>query len=749
MRARLPCSRAGKVAGVALLAIVLGFPSPALAQLDRPEVSDVRFEGNRVFPSDSLERAIVTRETECRSIVFAPFCWAGAEFALRRSYLPGREFPLDQIRLERWYYIRGYREAAVDTATTLLPDGRARVTFGVDEGEPVRVASIEFLGAEEFEGTGLLENLPIAEGAPLNALLMDVARDTLVRRLANRGYARADVLLSSFIPNTDPYHASVTYDIAPGALSRYGHVSIGGIESLTQSTVLRTLQFRAGDLYRLDQLQEAQARLFGLEIVRAANLQPNYASWPDSIIPVHVEIREGEPHRVRTGAGWSSAECLDVDARWISRNFMGGARRLQVRGRVSNLLAQDFQQLLCWQSGQGVFGKLNWIASVDLSQPWIFSTRNSFQASLYGERQSLPDAFVRKAVGLQLSLTRAIGPRTPLTASYRPELSRLDAAEILFCTNFLVCTPEDIGTLLGAHWLAPVGLTFTRSTTDDVLNPSRGYHFLADVEHADAVTGSNFTYSRVVSELSRFGRAGTFVLASRLRLGWVGAGAFEELLGRQSDIDIVHPQKRFFAGGANSVRGFPQGRLGPRVLQAREVDLLRPTDDEGSGAGCTPEELVDLTCDASALEDGRFLPRPTGGTRLLEGNLELRFPLGRRLHAAAFTDFGQAWGAQESVSLESVELTPGLGVRYMSPIGPLRLDIAYRFRGGEDLAVVTNQIREAEPGETEELLEVGGEKIPWVRTDALAILGPRVLFDDSGPWSLRRFQLHLSIGQAF
>jgi outer membrane protein insertion porin family/translocation and assembly module TamA len=559
------------------------------------------------------------------------------------------------------------------------------------------------------------------------------------------------VLRSFLIPSDDPYNATVTFDVAPGPRARYGHISVEGNDNLSESTVLRTLQFRSGDVYRRGQLAEAQGRLFGLEIIRSARVVPDFETGPDSVIPVDVTIQEGEPRRVRAGGGWSTAECLDADARWVSRNYFGGGRRLQVRGRVSNILAEGFHDLLCPQSGVGEFAQLNGIISADLTQPWIFSTRNSFQASLYAERQSLPDVFIRRAVGMSFGLTRAIGPRTPLTASYRPELSRLIAAEILFCTNFLACTPEDIRSLLGANWLAPVGLNFTRTTTNNVLNPSRGYSMVLDLEHAAGWTGSNFPFNRILAEAARYERiAGRSVLAGRLRTGWVVAGDFQELLGQGTASDVVHPQKRFYGGGANSVRGFPQGRLGPGVLTPRSVrSLLEPM--ESGGAGCAPETVLDLTCDASPLGDGGFIQRPTGGTRVLEGNLELRFPLASSFEAATFADFGQVWDADESLSLADLEVTPGVGVRYLSPIGPLRIDLAYRFRGGTEMSVVTNQLRALEEDEVEKGigLIVDGQKIRWTTTETLAVLGPRVLFDDSPALSLSRLQIHISIGQAF
>ena len=710
----------------------------------------MRFQGNRAFPADSLARAIVTRETECRSGIFQPFCVFGAEFAIQRAYLPRREFPLDQIRLGVWYQQRGYREVAIDTATVVGDDGRVTVTFIVDEGRPVVVDSMEFFGAEDAEVPDLLRDLPLTRGQPLSTIALDATRDTLTRRMANNGYAHAEVLKGWSIDHAkSPYAATVTFDIAPGPRSRYGHIAVTGADDLSESTVLRTIQFRSGDLYRVNQIQDAQARLFGLEIIRSASVTPDLTSFTDSVIPVAVSIQEGDPRRVRAGAGWTSAECLDVDARWVHRNFFGGGRRVQVRGRVSNILAQDFRDLLCWQQAGGGFADYNWITSVDFSQPWIFSTRNSFQASLFAERQSLSNVFIRKAVGLSFALTRNIGPRTPLTLSYRPELSKLEAAEILFCISFLVCTPQDISVLQGSNWLAPVGLTFTRNATNNVLNPSRGYSMLVDLEMGESWTGSDFPYARAQGEVARYTRltAGS-ILAGRVRMGWVSAGAFSQLLNREAEVDVIHPQKRFYAGGANSVRGYPQSRLGPRVLTTDVENLIQPT--ENGGAGCTPREVMDLTCDASLMERG-FQARPTGGTTVLEGSVETRFGLSRTLQGAVFTDIGQVWDVGDARTFTSLRVTPGLGIRYLSPIGPLRVDFAYRTTGGEALSVVTNGVRPFEAGvdDPDDRLTVAGERVPWIETRSLSALTPRVLYDDDGPLSLRRWQIHISIGQAF
>ena len=724
-------------------------PSPVSSQVGRTEVSEVAFQGNQSFPDDSLSRAIVTRETECRSVVFTPFCWAGADFAVQRFYLPERDVPLDRLRLEAWYYQRGFREISVDTLTSLGEEGRATVSFIIDEGEPVIATRVDFEGGEGINEDGLLEGLPLQPGERLSILALDATRDTLERRLANRGYGRVNVLRRHLIPAVEPHTALVTFDIDTGSRVRYGPIMVSGNSELSEATVLNTLQFSTGDLYSRDEVQQGQGRLFGLDIIRSASVTSDFQSDPDSVIPITVNVVEGDAYRVRYGGGWTTAECFGVEAQWAARNFVGGGRLLQVRGRVANVLTPQFQNVLCPQGGTEEFGELTGTLSLDFAQPWIFSTRNSFSTALFIERQSLPDVFIREAVGVELALTRLIGPQTSFTLSYRPELSRLDAAEVLFCTNLLVCSPEDVSILQDANWLAPIGFSFTRNLANNILNPNRGYSVVLEVEHASQWTGSNFRYDRAIAEgtlYSGLGRSGVF--AARIRGGWVGAGAFEALLLTPGTFDLVHPQKRFYAGGANSVRGFAQGRLGPRVLTIDPVRLLEPGT---AGAGCNPSQLMDLSCDPASIKEGRFVPRPTGGTRVLEGNLELRFPIGLNLEGVMFTDVGQVWGGRDEVDLSKLAVTPGVGVRYLSPVGPIRIDLGYRFREGEPLAVVTSQLEVFNPNvhEESERIRIDGNVIPYVRTNELAALKTSRLFGEASPLSLQRFQLHISIGQAF
>lgn len=250
------------------------------------------------------------------------------------------------------------------------------------------------------------------------------------------------------------------------------------------------------------------------------------------------------------------------------------------------------------------------------------------------------------------------------------------------------------------------------------------------------------------------------VLASRVRGGWLRARDFEGLttLPVGADRRVPHPQKRFYAGGANSVRGYAQNELGPRVASVDLVSLLFTPAGAFPGH-CTPEAVTDLSCDATGA-DASFIQSPTGGGRLLEGGVELRFPIWNDLvSGAAFVDFGQVWDGNGRFDFNRLVVTPGFGLRYATPIGPIRVDIAYRAPDTSGRSVVTSQLRPFQPGVDTDADRIGPRGVncgttpasclDWVALPDLAPLSPLVSFEGGSDSFINRLQLHVSIGQAF
>ena len=739
----------------------IGTPRPAYGQAFEPEVTAVRFDGNDFLRSTELAAAIVTSKSDCRSALLSPLCWVGIDAARTRFTLSQRVLEVDAARIRILYAQRGFRNAVVDSEVDYSPapdSSRVGVVFHIEENEPVRISSLEFEGVDDLDEE-ILEGLRSSVGGRLDGFDLVADRDTILARLGERGYAHSEIFRDIFIPTATPLAAEVTFDIYAGPRSTFGPIEIesrGADDehppTLSAQTIARAVGIREGQLYRSSRVEQARQDLYSLELVRFATVDTTLANDPDSIVPLKVTVTEGDLRRVRTAVGLSTAECMNGEGRWTSRNFFGGARRLQLRAGLSNVLANRLNATpVCGQTGSGEFAKLNWQLAADFTQPFVFGFRTGFQASAFVERQSVQDVFIRRAVGAAAAVTRDIGQGQVVSLSYRPEVARLEAAEFLFCTNFLVCDLEDIVVLQGNNWLTPIGLTYTRSRVDQILDPTSGFSVLLDGEYAASWTGSDFGYRRWQGEFAWYRRLNErVVFATRFRGGGVSPNEFRGQSVEETGFEVIHPQKRFYAGGGSSVRGFTENQLGPRVLAVRLGSLVVP-DDQGAAA-CTPEQVQLLTCDASSLvgRGGVFSPRPTGGSVVAVANAELRIDLGESpLQGALFLDVGQVWEEAGQFSLGQLEPTPGLGVRYLSPIGPIRLDVGYRVAEALELPVVTRQIRRYDPLRDVGVTPFAVNGVEYVESDDLALLRPRILFGSADRWSLERFQFHLSIGQAF
>jgi len=753
--------RARRLPGFVLVAAALlvgGQPAPAWAQGVREEIAAVDFVGNEAFTDVELRRAVFTQASRCPFVLAVTTCLLGIDWGRDRSYYSPRVLDDDVERLRILYHAHGFRAVQFEPEVVENDNGSVSVTFDIDEGIPFRVGEVNLIGDTLPPGLEFDGSLPIVVGDPLSGLLIEETADSLTRQLRNLGYASADVFPGFFRPGSSDW-ATVSYRVELGPLTTFGSIEVAGNELLDASVILDRLPFREGQLFRERQIREGQRSLHELDIVTRALVRPDTTRIvSDSVLPIRVEVVEGDARRVRTEGGLDSAECLNVEGRWASRNFFGGGRILQAQARISNLLASVLQSTpLCAQAGTGDFGQVNWRVGADLNQPTFFSPRTNLLVGLFAERQSRKNIFVRDAYGLDIGMSHALGVNSFANVRLRPELNRLAAAEVILCATFLACAPEDIEVLSAANWLSPVAVSFNRDETDELFNPTRGFRGVVDLEFADEFTGSDYSYFRAFADGSIYRAIDSrTVLALRLRAGRINPGGFEGLVSPGQQLpEVVPPQKRFYGGGANSIRGFAQSTLGPRSLSIGVEELLR-RPGAGRGPTCLPAAVRDLTCDGSPLAASDvFQVRPIGGLATVEANAELRFSLGDGpWSGAAFVDMGQVW--PHGLTLEDLEVAPGVGLRYNALFGPIRLDVAYSFRDRQPLQVVTSQIRPFFPGvdDPTDRIDIGppntpGEFIDWVVSEDLALLGPQVLFGDDPGFSIRRFQLHFSIGQAF
>jgi outer membrane protein assembly factor BamA len=296
-----------------------------------------------------------------------------------------------------------------------------------------------------------------------------------------------------------------------------------------------------------------------------------------------------------------------------------------------------------------------------------------------------------------------------------------------------VCDSATLEALRGNQKLSPITLTSGIDRTNDPFSPNRGYRANASAEHASAFTLSDFRYNRATADGAAFVQVRKRgAIGFHARVGWVSPlGSTSQAVGVASNLDdgILHPRKRFYAGGSHSVRGFGENQLGPRVLTIPLVSLQ--SHDSLNLACKSGTDVTQCNPNLATLKDRDFDPRPLGGNFVAEGSVEGRFPLWRDLIGAVFVDAGIVrQKTNPTLPRQRAAITPGFGVRYHSPVGPIRADIGMNPGSVESLPVVTENI-------------VNGQKT------LVTLQQHRTYSPTKGGGILNRIVLHLSIGEAF
>lgn len=733
-----------------LLALGLTLPGTAAAQekeadqLESPEVTSLKFRGVKAVEKDELRESIATDASGCKSALFrfSACLVSKSRLFYQREYLDRDEFKLDVIRLRVFYWKRGFRDARVDT--TVAPDGKGKVkiTFAITEGPPTLVRRVDVTRpVGTLSDRELRRLVQLRAGRPLNLLSLDSTLVRLRNALWEKGYA--DAQLAQSVGVSDPTHeANVEITVDPRWKTTVGDIRITGNEEVRISTIRNSLSFQPGKTFRLSDVRRSQRTLYesGLFTRAAVEIVPG----GDSVKTIAVKVSEAPPQEARVGGGFSTLDFVQVEGRYTHHNWLGGARRLDVIGTVGNLFAERLKDSRLFGQAYSLEGAdrarflvPTWQASADVRERWVGDPRNSLGLSVFTNRRSSPGVVIDRGYGTSLTFTREVAVRAPASANYRFEITTIEAGDVYFCVNFGVCDVSTIEALRRRQRLSPFTLTATIDRTNDPFSPTQGYLARADAEHASGFTSSDFRYNRANVEASAYRRIGRrAVLAGHVNAGWVNAVASgrEALGATDGSIGILHPRKRFYAGGARSVRGFGENQLGPRVLT---IPARRLRGD--SAERCAAVDIRQCNPEAEGLQDGDFQPRPLGGNRLLEGSAEFRFPVWRALVGAVFVD-GALVGASASLldlGGSTAAVTPGFGVRYKSPVGPIRVDLGVNVNKREALPVVT----EGADGTLVTLLDADGRPA-------------RRLYSGIGRTSgftglLNRLQLHLSIGEAF
>ena len=709
---------------------------------ERKEVEKLKIVGAKAVDSDEIKESIATEKSRCKSFLLLAFCaFSKSPTFYERNYLDTEELRRDVLRIRVLYWKRGYREATVDT-TVEGDDNDAFVTLKIDEKDPTRVSTVRVREAPPpvLSDKEIARAMRLRAGDPLNLIALDSSITNLRNELWEKGHSDAIVQVDTILVRPEQRTADVAIEVQPRWRATVQSITISGNEKVSERTIRNSLLLKPGQAYRRSDLIESQRQLYSSNLfLHASIIVPPQG---DSAKLIEVTVTEAPLRQIRTSAGFNTIDFLQAEARFTHYNWFGGARRLDIRGVIGNILAPQLNGAFIFRditpesiSGaeERVFLRPEYQGSIEITQPWVGSARNSLGVSAFAHRRSEPAIFIDRGFGASASFTRSMALRFPASLSYRFELTEVEAGDLYFCINYGVCEPPTIRALSDRQALSPISLSAFRDRTDDALNPSSGSMTRLDLEHASAFTASDFRYNRAFAEWAHYWPVRKrMVLAAHLRGGWVKSLASTAAATRTGDADgdvVLHPRKRFYAGGSQSVRGYGENQLGPRILTIDPETL--------KDAGCTDADIATGTCDPNAVASEEYQPRPTGGTSLLEGSVELRFPVWKKISGAVFVDGGfVGQGPFQDVTKGTGAFTPGFGARYLSPVGPIRVDIGIRPTVREELSVITEQ------------------RDPVTNVRSIVRLTTPKQYDPLEGASgfrqvLNRMVLHLSIGQAF
>jgi outer membrane protein insertion porin family len=677
-------------------------PAILSAQEQERVVRGLSFAGNRALDDYTLESAIATTKSSAWARLWY-VRWLGLG---EKRYFNEIEFRRDVVRLILLYRQSGYMNAVVDTVVQRTSRD-VYVTFRIHEGDPVRVVRLDIMGLDGISNVEKLKrDLPLQVGDPFNRFLLQASADTIVGRLRNGGYPYAEVL-RNFDSEAGILKAEVELDAQPGPRMRIGEVIIHGLRDVDTGTVRRIMSLRPGAEYKQDALYQTQRDLYGMGVFSSVNvmlldsLPPQESIRRDSTVRALIQVQEGPAHQVRTGFGYGTVECFRVQSGWTAHDFLGGARTLDLSARVSKLGAgtptttTGLDQFCNPFAGTWTFDTLNYTFGITLRQPAFLSRSHVATVGFVAERRSEFGIYTREAIGGNADLTLNTRGLVPVTLGYSYSVGRTLAADGIYCSLFRLCDSTSRSFLRDRRQFGAVTITAVRDRVNNILDPSEGSLTTVTLLHASRLVGSQapYEFNRGEVEVARYYPIGRrTVFAWRVRGGTILPKNIQ--LSGQT-VAYVPPDQRFYGGGPNSVRGYGRNELGPRVYVLHDTSANAVDDVATAKAG----EKVFRGVTAA----------PTGGNTAIILNAELRIPspiFAQRMRLGVFVDAGQVWErGEELVSIRGMRVTPGAGVRFATPLGPVRIDAAYNGYPAErgpllyvaDSAGTVTQIRTSYP----------------------------------------------------
>ncbi|KIX11577.1 hypothetical protein X474_24645 [Dethiosulfatarculus sandiegensis] len=516
----------------------------------------------------------------------------------------------DKDRLLELYQEYGFFQVKLTTKVEKDPATRkVTVTFESHENQPARIRNIrlEFPNEEQAKiwREKLLAKAVIKKGKRFVLDNYRKSKDELSSVMSDEAHPMNKVK-GQVLVQPDRLHADIIFRITPGPKVYFGPTRVTGNQNVREGIIKRLLAYEEGEPFSLSLLRKSQSRLLDTGFFNSVSLKPRYRKMKGEKAPIWLEVHERKPHSFRFGLGWGTEESVRVRLSQMNRDPFDLGDTLSLEAKISSLY-------------EGAVAR--W------KVPHISGWNYHFGLS-GGVEQKDDEAFNHRRYFISPVLEYKPSERYSFFLGYNAEIDRM--------LDLKAAVPDPVYEDQ-AFYIASIPLGVKYDARDSVLNPTKGFLLRLEVETALKALNSDLGFVRPLAEFSYIHplkRPKRWSLATRIQ-----AGAVFSLL----DDERIPLVRRFFPGGANSVRGFPYQSLGP-------------LDSAG---------------------------KPLGGEVMFVSNWEVRFPVYKELGGVLFVDAGNAWENVDT-GIGSLRFTAGFGLRYETPVGPLRMDVGYQLNPPED-----------------------------------------------------------------
>ena len=606
-------------------------------------IEEVDFVGNEDYSDERLAELVATQPTSL--LTRLPVIGGGGR-------LVDETLSDDVSNLQAFYALQGYVDAEVGPPdVAVVGENALAVSIPIQEGEQQKVVGVTLTGVDAFDEGELLDEMVIEEGGPFHPRILETSLDQLRSRYERLGYDAVNVSANTA---WNPGHSlvDVTIRVLEGPQTVVDRVIVRGNQRTHAEVIRRAIDLDPGEPVSRSRLLEAERALYRLGLFSQVDLELTPAPLGATTRDVVVRVAEGLVRSVRYGV---SVEYNDQVSDW-SYGGSVGFTHANVLGRGITLSTDA--RILSEEEQFRLFVEQPTVGDLDVPVTYSLFSIEERRAGFRISRD-----------GARVEGRRRIGRNTQLGLAYDYRI-----VENVELDGVVVPNGEDLERRDQTLRVAGFIPTVVHDRSNDPVNPSSGYTSLAQLQYAFPLFDAEADFVKLFLQHTHYIDLDFAILAASARVGGIEAlaplptGVTDPVIPSRLDLPSqeIFLAERFFAGGGSSHRGYRPDELGIPFATCLP---------EGTGAGDGGDLPVSDDCAATLFPGSDGELREAGGNGLALLNLDFRFPVFGTVEGVVFFDFGNVWADWRQIDLSDFRSGSGVELRYLSPVGPLRLGV--------------------------------------------------------------------------